>query len=234
MSSAPETAKEALRILRPVETTFNDNSKRPGSGFVGPEPGMVITAAHVVHERGKVARQITVQGAAAQIQSLHEDIDLAILSANETETSELGDSRILEIGDQIMFAGYPAGVLGPSLFSGIISAHGEGLIQHPACRVLQINGMINLGNSGGPVLPVGSRKVVGVITAKFVPLVREIDKLRDILRQIPQFPSAVGIGVVDFSKFVNLTMRALLTVSGSLRLIQVGIGYAVPIDLWER
>ena len=131
-----------------------------------------------------------------------------------------------------MFAGFPTGVLGPSLFSGILSAHGENLAQYPRCRLLQINGMINLGNSGGPVLKVGDQAVVGVITAKYVPLLQEIDKLRDILRSIPQFPSEVGIGQVDFSKFVNLTTRALLSVSGSLRMVQVGIGYAIPIDLW--
>ena len=235
MSKTAETAKEGLRILRRIETIFNDNSKMSGSGFVGPEPGIVITAAHVIHERGKVARQITVGDRAAQIQSLHEDIDLAILSTNESETSQLGDSRILEIGDQVMFAGYPIGVLGPSVFSGMLSAHGEALIQYPRCRVLQISGMINLGNSGGPLLPVGSQEVVGVITAKFVPLLQEIDKLRDILRQIPQLPNGqVGIAGVDFSRFFNLTMQALLTVSGSLRLVQVGTGYAVPIDLWKR
>lgn len=235
MSKTAETAKEALRILRRVETIFNDNSRMAGSGFVGPEAGIVMTSAHIVHERGKVAGQITVEGRAAQIQSLHEDIDLAILSTSESETSQLGDSSILEIGDQVMFAGYPIGVLGPSVFSGMLSAHGERLIQHPRCRVLQIGGMINLGNSGGPLLPVGSQEVVGVITAKFVPLLREIDKLRDILRQIRQLPTGqVGISGVDFSKFFNLTMQALLTVSGSLRLVQVGTGYAVPIDLWKR
>lgn len=72
------------------------------------------------------------------------------------------------------------------------------------------------------------------MTAKFVPLLREIDNLRDILRNIPQFPSEVGVGQIDFSKFVNLTVSALRSISGSLRLVQVGTGYAVPINLMPQ
>ena len=68
--------------------------------------------------------------------------------------------------------------------------------------------MINVGNSGGPVLSENGG-VVGIVTAKSVPLLQEIDHLRDILRTIPQFPSEVGIGTIDISQFVNLTTQAL-------------------------
>ena len=100
-------------------------------------------------------------------------------------------------------------------------------------HLIQINGMINAGNSGGPLLN-SHGEVIGVITAKFVPLLVEVDKLLEILKQIPQFPSEVVIGQIDFSKFVNLMIQALSTISGSLRLVQVGTGYAVPTKLLER
>ncbi len=231
MVSPSDTAKEAIRVLRRVETTFLDGTQKTGSGFVGPEPDTIITCAHVVSEPGKAISRVSMNGNPAGIRAIHENIDLAILSADEQETVQLEKSDLLQLGDQLMFSGFPTGVLGPSLFSGTLSAHGENLAQYPRCRLLQINGMINLGNSGGPVFRVGSKSVVGVVTAKYVPLLQEIDKLRDILRGIPQFPSEVGIGQVDFAKFVNLTTRALLSISGSLRLVQIGIGYAIPVDL---
>jgi len=131
----------------------------------------------------------------------------------------------------LVFAGLPVGVTGPSVFFGILSARGKGLITQPKCELLQINGMINLGNSGGPVFKSGSKSVIGVVTAKFVPLLREIDKLNEILKSIPQFPSEVAVGQIDFSKFVNLMIQALRSISGSLRLVQVGTGYAVPTNL---
>lgn len=231
MNEYAETAKEALRILRPVSVVFDDDSQKTGSGFVGNEPGTLLTCAHVVSEPGLALKQVLVGGKQSRVERLFPDIDLALLRCHETDVSLQGTTLEVQVGDPLMFSGFPAGAVGPSVFSGILSAHGEGLVESPRCRVLQINGMINSGNSGGSVFRVGSTKVVGIVTAKYVPLLREIDNLRDILRSIPQFASEVGIGKIDFSQFVNLTVRALRSVSGSLRLVQVGTGYAVPIDL---
>jgi S1-C subfamily serine protease len=231
MNNAPETAKEALRVLRSIRTRFSDNSQKNGSGFVGPEPGTVITCAHVVSESGIAVSQVNVGNKLAKIQKLYPDIDLAVLECGEQDSCQLGDADSLAIGDALMFSGIPVGVAGPSIFSGILSARGTGLVEFPKCELLQINGMINSGNSGGPVFRTGDMSVVGVVTAKFVPLLREIDNLRDILRNIPQFPSEVAVGQIDFAKFVNLTVRALRSISGSLRLVQVGTGYAIPVNL---
>lgn len=233
MPTPTDTAKEAIRILRYIECSFPDGTNKFGSGFLGPKPGFVFTAAHVVRDNGTNASAIKVNGNKATIKSIREDIDVAVLATAEKDVSTFGTTQSLQLGDSLMFAGHPTGVTGPSLFSGVLSAQGTNLIRSPKCRLLQINGMINSGNSGGPVLAVGSLEIIGAITAKYVPLLLEIDKLRDILRSIPQFPSEVGIGKVDFSKFVNLMIQALLSVSGSLRLVQVGIGYAIPIDLFD-
>lgn len=231
MENTAETAREAIRILRRIDATFPDNSKLNGSGFLANQAGLLITCAHVVFNNGQNAREIKVDGKNANLKALHRNIDLAVLETQETETSSFGNSRNLELGRQLMFSGFPTGVAGASLFTGMLSAQGENLASFPRCRLLQITGMINSGNSGGPVFLAGSTEVIGVITAKYVPLLREIDKLLDILRSMPQFPSEVGLGQIDFSKFVNLTMQAFLTVSGSLRLVQVGTGFAIPIDL---
>lgn len=207
MLGAPETAHKALRILRRVRTSFTDGYQKNGSGFVGTEEGTVITCAHVVGEPGKQIREVSVNGKSAKVRTISEQVDLAILECDEEETSRLGDTSALDIADDLLFAGIPAGVSGPSVFSGILSARGKGLVEFPKCDLLQINGMINSGNSGGPVFKVGSTEVLAVITAKFVPLLREIDNLREILRSIPQFPSEVAVGQVDFAKFVNLTVE---------------------------
>lgn len=233
MAEGSKTAAEALRILRQIESAFPDNTSLTGSGFVGTQAGTVITCAHVVTNPAP-AKSIKVSGKPASLLLLDTNVDLAVLSTNDTETSTFGKSVSIEIGNQLMFSGYPTGVASASVFGGILSSAGENLLKAPRCRLLQINGMINSGNSGGPVFELGGTKVVGVITAKHVPLLQEIDKLREILRSIPQLPSEVGIGKVDFSKFVNLMLQALLTVSGSLRLVQVGTGYAVPIEFLPK
>lgn len=52
MSEASETAREALRILRRIRTSFADAPQKYGVGFVGAEAGTVITCAHVITEPG--------------------------------------------------------------------------------------------------------------------------------------------------------------------------------------
>jgi S1-C subfamily serine protease len=229
-----ETAKEALRILRRIEVTFSDGSQKVGSGFCGVTPRTVITCAHVVSEPNTTLKSVTVDREPATILQAHSSIDLAVLSVSDPSVCELADSNDLQVGDEVTFAGYPTGVSGPSVFGGILSARGNGLIRAPRCEVLQINGMINAGNSGGPVLAGGTNKVVGVVTAKFVPLLEQIDRLRDILKATPQFPKEVAIGRIDFSAFVNFVFQALASVSGSLRLVQVGTGYAIPSNVIPR
>jgi len=237
MATYKETAAELSRIARRVDVVYDDGSRGWGSGFLGPTERSVITAAHVVAPIGKTARDLRISGVAgATVKDLDRKLDLAVLETTTPSqgTSVPGTSADLVLGEPLMFVGYPAGVTGTSVFAAVLSAHGERLVSDPACRILQINGMINSGNSGGPVMRVGDTKVVGMITAKTVPLLQEIDRLLDILKGIPQFPSEVGIGKIDFSKFVNLMTQALVTVSGCLRLVQVGVGYAVPLDLKFR
>jgi S1-C subfamily serine protease len=194
----------------------------------------VVTCAHVVQHEGATLSKLLVDGQPATLIRAFPALDLAFLQTPDTDVAVIGDSQALQVADELIFGGFPSGVRTPSVFGGIVSAIGDRLIQTPSCRLIQVNGMINLGNSGGPVLSADTGKVVGIVTAKNVPLLREIDHLRAILRSIPQFPSEVAIGTIDFSKFVNLVMQALLSVSSSLRLVQVGVGYAVPVDLFPE
>lgn len=231
MIDARSTASEAIRVLRQVKSTFSRNRMLTGSAFLAAKPGYVITCAHVVFDNNENALSIKVGGKDATIVALHKNLDIAVLKVSETETSSYGNSRNLELGVPLIFAGYPTGVAGPSVFSGILSAQGNNLISSPKCRILQVNGMINSGNSGGPLFIAGTNEIVGVITAKHVPLLTEVDKLLDLLKNMPQFPSEVGIGQIDFAKFVNHTIQSFRVIAGSLRLVQIGTGYAVPIDL---
>lgn len=234
MSGYRETAASALRILRRVTASFSTGPNKLGSGFIWKKAGVVVTCAHVVEHDGATLTRLEVDGHAAKLIKSFTSIDVAFLETSETVTANTGDATAIAPGDEVIFAGFPSGVRTASVFGGVVSAIGENLIEHPRCRLVQVNGMINLGNSGGPVLLAGTDQVVGIVTAKNVPLLREIDQLREILRSIPQFPSEVGIGRIDFSKFVNLTTEALLRVSSSLRLVQVGVGYAVPVDLFPE
>ncbi len=141
-------------------------------------------------------------------------------------------SALPQVGEQLISAGSPRGVSVPSVFPAMVSAIGTRLVTFPRCELIQVAGMINNGNSGGPLLNSAS-EVVGVITAKYVPLLAEVDKLASGLEQIPQFPSDVAIGSIDFGQFVNLTVRSMWQLAAVLRLVQVGTGWAVPSKFVE-
>lgn len=225
-----EAAEACLQSLVKIDSHFPDGKNLTGSGFAGDRPNEIVTCDHVVFDSGNEATRVLVDGREVSILERHRDIDVAILSCNSPNPSRFNDSGDPEIGAQIYFAGYPSGVKTASVFQGMISAIGEHLISTPSCKVYQINGMINSGNSGGPLVAIDGT-VLGVITAKYVPLLLEVDKLLKILKEMPQFPSEVGIGKIDFSKFVNMMIASLKVIAGSLRLVQVGTGYAVPISL---
>ena len=184
-------AKEAIRILLKIETEFPSGKKAIGSGFYSMKPNEIITCRHVVFDdNGQKAKRIKVNGSEAGIKSDFRDIDISILDWKCQKVSKFNIDNDPEIGEDVFFAGFPSGVKTASIFKGIISAVGKNLISNPSCEIFQINGMINSGNSGGPLINNNS-EVIGVITAKYVPLLIEVDRLRNLLKSFPQFPSEI-------------------------------------------
>lgn len=228
-----------MRIVRTLDVHFPTGPSKAGSAFLAPAHGRLITCAHVViNDQGEKATRVVVSrtnGAKyeANVVTVDQPHDLASLETSESDEARRAQLELPEVGEQVVFAGSPQGVTRASLFPGMVSAVGAGLLSSPGCDLIQIGGMINNGNSGGPLLnSVGA--VLGVITAKYVPLLREVDKLTRDLANIPQFPRDVVIGEIDFSAFVNLTIKSMWQLGAVLRLVQVGTGWAVPAKYLDQ
>lgn len=228
-----------MRIVRSLEVYFDNGPSKSGSAFLAPARGKLLTCSHVVvDDQGRRANRVVVKtptGATYETKVLtsEESVDLACIEAKEGVEPSTARVDMPDVGEQVIFAGSPQGVTRSSVFPGMVSAVGAGLISLPKCDVVQIAGMINYGNSGGPLLDANGA-ILGVITAKYVPLLREIDKLRQDLEKIPQFPRDVAIGQIDFSAFVNLTIKSMWQMAAVLRLVQVGTGWAVPSKFFDR
>jgi serine protease Do len=126
---------------------------------------LALTNAHVVcpgsdpmHALFANGRELT-----ATIEQRDETHDLALVRVPgaKADPLPLGDATLLRTGDHVVFIGTPQGL--------DFTVH-EGVVSHKARSIfgvafLQIDGNVNPGNSGGPLLDMHGR-VVGVVSAK--------------------------------------------------------------------
>lgn len=224
----------AIRIVRSVQAHFPTGGPQTGSAFVV-APGKLATCAHVVrNEAGQTANRVILTdrtGATfgATVSRFSDSYDLACLDAPSDQTAAPQvDLNLPTIGRPVILAGSPRGVKRPAIFPAMISDVGAGFIKSPRCELIQIAGMLNNGNSGGPLLDSSNGNILGVVTAKYVPLMMEIEKLLQFLKTVPQAPDNVAIGGIKFGPFFNFTIASVGQLAEVLRLVQVGTGWAVP------
>ncbi|MGI0073834.1 MAG: S1C family serine protease [Nitrosotalea sp.] len=153
---------------------LQSQSTRLGSGFVYDKEGYIITNNHVV-EGTKTVNVTFIDGNtfAAKVVGTDPDNDLAVIQITDNFSDEnliplpLGDSSVLEVGQQIIAIGNPFG-LSDSMTTGTVSALGRLLpnqdVGFSIPDIIQVDAAINPGNSGGPLLNLQG-EVVGINTA---------------------------------------------------------------------
>jgi S1-C subfamily serine protease len=90
--------------------------------------------------------------------------DICVMSSPQHKQPylQLGSSKELEVGDEVMFIGAPRGVFPVVCHGTIISLTGQPLYGEPK-NVVLISAMVHPGNSGSPVIFNG--QVIGVVVA---------------------------------------------------------------------
>lgn len=144
-----------------------------GSGIIFNSDGYILTNYHVISG----AQQITVilsnkKEVSAKVVNYDSSMDLAVIKITEKVTmpavAELGNSKDLQVGDQVVAIGNPLGkeFLG-SVTSGIVSAlNREVQVENSKTQTLiQTDAAINPGNSGGPLVN-SQGQVIGINSAK--------------------------------------------------------------------
>jgi len=143
-----------------------------GSGFVYDNLGHIITNAHVVDGANK-ATVTFLDGSQYNAEIIGEDkfTDIAVIKVSEKprllHPLEIGDSSLLQVGEQVAAIGNPFGLSG-SMTSGIVSQIGRLMAAQDSGfsipDVIQTDAAINPGNSGGPLLNMRGQ-VIGINTA---------------------------------------------------------------------
>ncbi len=156
------------RFFGEPEEGNNERIERSlGSGVIISDDGYILTSNHVITQASKI--RVLINGNEefeAEIIGQDELTDVALIKIETDEALpyvEIGDSRDLRIGDQVMAIGNPFGV-GQTATIGIVSALGRtiGLMQYE--DFIQTDAAINPGNSGGALINMQG-ELVGINTA---------------------------------------------------------------------
>jgi len=141
-----------------------------GSGVVVNADGSIMTANHVIAD----AENIIVEFAngeevPANVVTGSKDADVAMIKLvwipKNMAVAKIGDSDLVEVGDQVLVIGAPYG-LSHSLSTGIISGkHVEKDSRNDlvASEFFQTDAAINHGNSGGPMFNIKG-EVIGLVS----------------------------------------------------------------------
>ena len=142
-----------------------------GSGFVISKAGYIVTNYHVVGSAQTVKVSFSNSDSmTAEIIGKDPATDVALLkvraSSRALKPLDLGNSDLVEVGDQVAAIGNPLGY-DRSITLGIVSALHRSLTSPqgtPIDRVIQTDAALNHGNSGGPLLN-AQGEVIGVSSA---------------------------------------------------------------------
>ena len=170
------------------------------------------------------------------VESPEDEKDFVYISLSEPEFNgrhifELSDSSSLSVGEQVVFMGYPFGSPHLTAHIGYVSS----LHQSNGVKIIQIDGSVNSGNSGGPLIDLKTGKVAGIITRAETGLLREqfdrlLQALKDnqrILQRQQQSGVTMSIGGIDPIGAIRASQVSMEQIVTQLRRsANVGIGFA--------
>lgn len=186
-----------------------------GSGVVIDPRGIIVTNFHVVQGALEVEVKVTDgKTFAGEVIGGDQERDLAVIQvdADDLVSIEMGESRLLRLGDEVIAIGFPLGLGGPTVTRGIVSAIDRTIEPEGGLRlehILQTDAAINPGNSGGAMIDLNGH-LVGINTAAAqagsaenvgfaIPIDEALTVIATILEAPPTERSWLGVALDDFT-----------------------------------
>jgi hypothetical protein len=220
------------------------NSK--GSGFHFIKEDIIVTNHHVIEPlfNGAACIAITEENVIFQLKlidfSHKTQYDFAIfeiINKNEINNRSFLKPKTIpsiERGTEILFSGYPHGIPDLLIHKAIISSPLKDF-------AFYIDGNINGGNSGGPIIEITDNNIIGIITQRRFLGGKDLEQLSLQAQQLgihcQQVAShgSVQIMGVDFGNFASLMSQSLLLIDEVLRAnANAGIGIGFLIKFVEK
>lgn len=234
-----------------AEIALERNRQALGNGTAFLVKGGLITNSHVIRPPGSIdAFRIRFDDSDEVIrlappdfyslittESTVNNLDYAYVKINEPELKgrfefTLGNKSQISVGNEVLFLGYPFGMPQLTAHRGYVSS----IHQQNNRDIIQIDGSVNGGNSGGPLIELETGNVIGIITRAVTGIVeKEFDNLISTLRQnqkiLEQTGAVIQVGGVDPIQGLKASQAAMEQIAKNLkRSANVGIGYAFSID----
>lgn len=169
----------------------------------------------------------------AKSPALHDDFVLVEFKEPELDGKyrfTLGSIDNLAVGDEVIFHGYPFNMTYLTSHHGYVSS----IHKRDMRQIIQIDGSVNGGNSGGPLLEAKNGEVVGIVTRAVTGYIEtEFNNLITQLNKNIQSLESNGRVFPNGSYGANQkeTHTAMRQIAINLkRSVNVGIGYAHAID----
>lgn len=181
----------------------------------------------------RLSSQHCIESIVAESSENEKDFVYIILSepeCNGRHIFELSDSSSLTVGEQIVFMGYPFSSPHLTAHIGYVSS----LHQSNGVEIIQIDGSVNGGNSGGPLIDLKTGKVAGIVTRAETGLLKEqFNRLLQALKNNHeillkhQHGVKISLGGIDPIQAIKASQASMEQIVTQLRRsANVGIGFA--------
>jgi len=200
-------AKAATALI--VAVNDANHSISLGSGFFVDAKGLLVTNAHVIQESTRLYVYVRDQEVyrAPDVAAVDADLDLAALRVQGTWIDHLAlAAENPQEGNEVIAVGYPRVTdilqMGFTLHATVMPANVSGLVQGQsrtkgrAAGFIQTTGLLNFGNSGGPLVRTDSGEVAGLVVTTVPYLERAKDR------------SGVAIGSVTMKSGISYSIPA--------------------------
>ncbi|MDQ3067904.1 MAG: trypsin-like peptidase domain-containing protein [Actinomycetota bacterium] len=215
--SIADAVERVLPSVVSIRTTSFGGGEGEASGVVLARDGLIVTNNHVVEGVTGVSVAFNddrhAEPLAGTVIGTAPERDLAVIrvQADDLVPIELALSSALRLGDPVIAIGFPLGLGGPTVTSGIVSGLDRTIDGRNGelTGLLQTDAAINPGNSGGPLVD-RSGRLVGINTAGVrlaeaenigfaIAIDGALPVIREIQKQTPSAEAWLGIayGSVD-------------------------------------
>jgi S1-C subfamily serine protease len=199
---------------------------RNGTGFAVSSTGLIATCHHVINGWAEVG--VTLSSGETYKATLKSDnvrADVAVLHTGVvTHPLPLGSFSQATVGEEAVWCGFPMYSWLASYHRGMVTFAGEIPMGGAMMEGLQLDGTVNKGNSGGPIIDPRDQRVIGIVGATL----GRIDEKVASLKQRAKALNARGTGMTIGG--VNPMVLLVELIDDVERLIQLGVGYGISVD----